>query len=103
MARDLPQELLELTTGARGPTGDWSISRSWAIEPPTADECDAAYIVRLTDKAGNAHDLVVEFEAPSALTSVGYAEEIARPFRSDGAPPSHVVVGLDGSVRADAC
>jgi len=84
----------------RGLAGDWSISRSWAIEPPTGAECDAAYLVRLTDTAGNEHDLVVEFAAPSVLTSVGYAEEIARPFRQDGAPPSHVIVDLEGNVRA---
>jgi hypothetical protein len=82
------------------PAGDWAISRSWAIEPPSEGECDAAYIVRLTDTAGNGHDLVVEFVAPSVLTSVGYAEEIARPFRRESAPPSHVIVDRKGNVRA---
>ena len=61
---------------SRPPRG-WSISRSWAITPPSGEAYDAAYIVRLTHDDGAVHDLVVEFEAASALASVGYAEEIA--------------------------
>jgi len=80
----------------------WSIKRSWAIEPPTGAQYDSAYIVRLADTAGNEHDLVIEFEAPSVLTSVGFAEEIARRFRSDGDPPLHVFVDPERNVRVVA-
>jgi hypothetical protein len=77
----------------------WSISKSWAIEPPTGDRYDAAYIVRLEDEAGSTHDLVVEFEAPSALTCVGYADEIAHRFWRDAEPPTHVRVDVKRRVR----
>lgn len=78
----------------------WSISKTWAIEPPTGDRYDAAYIVRMEDDAGSVHDLVVEFEAPSALACVGYAEEIARRFWRDAEPPIHVQVDVKRRVRA---
>ena len=85
------------------PQAGWAISKSWPVEPPTGAGYDAAYIVRLTDEAGATHDLVVEFAAPSTLTSVGYAEEIARRFRDRAEPPAHVVVDTEGAVRvADA-
>jgi hypothetical protein len=80
----------------------WSITRSWPIEPPTGNGYDAAYIVRLTDAAGSTHDLVVEFAAPSSLTSVGYAEEIARRFRAGTELPAHVVVDTQRVVRVVA-
>jgi hypothetical protein len=77
----------------------WSITKSWPVEPPTGAGYDAAYIVRLSDAAGATRDLVVEFAAPSTLTSVGYAEEIARRFRSQVDPPAHVVVDTSRDVR----
>lgn len=82
---------------------DWSISRSWAITPPTGDGYDAAYVVRLTDGTRAAtHDLVVEYAAPSAVASVGYAEEIARRFLRQNDLPSHVIVDLQRAVRVVA-
>lgn len=78
---------------------DWAITKSWAIEPPTGAACDAAYIVRLTDGAGSTHDLTVEFETPSAVASIGYAEEIARRFRRQGELPLHVILDTQRSVR----
>ena len=80
----------------------WLITRSWPIEPPTGVGYDAAYIVRLTDAAGATHDLVVEFAAPSSLTSVGYAEEIARRFRAGVELPAHVIVDTQRVVRVVA-
>jgi hypothetical protein len=46
-----------------------------------------------------ARDVVVEFTAPSSLTSVGYAEEIARPFLANPEPPRHLIVEVSGAVR----
>ena len=77
----------------------WAISKSWAIEPPTGAGCDAAYIVRLTDQEGETHDLIVEFAAPSAVASVGYAEEVARRFRQQTDVPVHVMVDTERAVR----
>ena len=78
---------------------DWRITRSWAIEPPSGDGFDAAYIVRLMQPDETLHELVVEFAAPSALASVGYAEEIARRFQREAEPPERVVVDLDRNVQ----
>ena len=84
---------------ASRPAKGWAISKSWAIDPPTGANYDAAYTVRLTHDDGSTHDLVVEFEAPSALASVGYAEEITRTLLRAGAPPNHVVIDTDRTVR----
>jgi hypothetical protein len=54
---------------------------------------------RLTHDDGAVHDLVVEFEAPSALASVGYAEEIARSFLRTADTPRHVIVDIRRDVR----
>jgi hypothetical protein len=78
---------------------DWSISKSWAIEPPTGTGYDAAYIVRLNREPGLSHDLIVEFAAPSVLASIGYAEEIARRFLHESELPSHVIVDVQRAVR----
>ena len=78
---------------------EWSISKTWAIEPPTGTGYDAAYVVRLSDKAGSTHDLVVEFAAPSALACVGYANEIAQRFRREGDLPAHVIVDVQRTAR----
>jgi hypothetical protein len=78
---------------------NWTISRSWPIEPPTGPAYDAAYIVRLTDGLGATRDMVVEFEAPSAVASVGYAEEISRRFRDRLELPEHVIVDVQRAVR----
>ena len=78
---------------------DWRITRSWAIEPPSGGGFDAAYIVRLMQPDETLHELVVEFAAPSALASVGYAEEIARRFQREDEPPEHVVVDLERNVQ----
>jgi hypothetical protein len=77
----------------------WSISKSWAITPPTETACDAAYIVRCVHSNESIHDLIVEFEAPSAVASIGYAEEIARRFLRTGDPPRHVIVDTQGDAR----
>lgn len=60
----------------------WSVSRFHAIAPPSNGDFDAAYLVRLS-RGSTLRDVVVEFAAPSAVTSVGYAEEVARPFQRD--------------------
>ncbi len=85
---------------ATRPVTGWSITKTWAVAPPTGTEYDAAYTVRLTDTASGAtHDLVVEYAAPSALASIGYAEEIARRFLGQSDLPAHVVVDTQRAVR----
>ena len=77
----------------------WLISKSWPIEPPSGAGHDSAYVVRLVDDTEETRDLIVEFAAPSSLTSVGYAEEIARKVRDRTELPIHVIVDTDGLCR----
>jgi hypothetical protein len=44
-------------------------------------------------------EVVIEFAAPSSLTSVGYAEEVARRFLREEEPPPYVVISVDGDVE----
>jgi hypothetical protein len=76
----------------------WSVDRSQAIAPPSEGDFDAAYLVRLS-RGSTLREVVVEFAAPSAVTSVGYAEEVARRFQGDAELPQHLIVERDGSVR----
>jgi hypothetical protein len=76
----------------------WLIDRSRAIAPPSDGDFDAAYLVSLS-RGSALRKVVVEFAAPSAVTSVGYAEEVARRFQGDEDLPQHVIVERDGSVR----
>ena len=78
---------------------NWSVAKTWAIEPPSGAGYDAAYIVRLKDGSGATREMVVEFEAPSAVASVGYAEEIFRRFRQQDELPPHVIVDVQRRVR----
>jgi hypothetical protein len=76
----------------------WLVSRSHAIPPRSDGDFDAAYLVLLS-RGSTLREVVVEFAAPSAVTSVGYAEEVARPFQRDDEPPQHLIVECDGQVR----
>lgn len=76
----------------------WLIDRSRAISPPSGGKYDAAYLVKLS-RGPALREVVVEFAAPSAVASGGYAEEVARRFQRDSELPQHVVLECDGSVR----
>jgi hypothetical protein len=75
----------------------WSIVKSSAV-PPRSQAVDSAYRVKVA-RGATTRDVVVEFTAPSSLTSVGYAEEITRPYLSSSEPPQHLVVDIGGAVR----
>jgi len=75
----------------------WSIVKSSAV-PPRSYTVDSAYRVRVA-RGPATRDVVVEFTAPSSLTSVGYAEEVTRPYLSSAEPPQHLVVDVGGVVR----
>lgn len=66
--------------------------------PPLSSTADSAYRVRVAC-GSSTRDVVVEFTSPSSLTSVGYAEEVTRPFLENDEPPQHLVVSVDGDVR----
>jgi hypothetical protein len=75
----------------------WLIGQVSAVSPTLGSAFDAAYRVKLSCGT-TTRELVVEFAAPSAVASSGYAEEIARRFLSDEVPPQHVVVEIGGGL-----
>jgi hypothetical protein len=76
----------------------WNVDRVTPISPVDFDLCDAAYLLRLTCGEETA-ETIVEFAAPSAVASGGYAEEKLSAYLSDDEPPQHIVVERDGGVR----
>jgi hypothetical protein len=42
---------------------------------------------------------MVEFVAPAAVASIGYAREVLAPFLADPELPERLIVSRDGSVR----
>jgi hypothetical protein len=75
----------------------WSIVKSSAV-PPRSATVDSAYRVKV-ERGQASRDIVVEFTAPSSLTSVGYAEEVTRRFLSSTEPPQHLLVDVGGDVQ----
>jgi len=76
----------------------WQVDRVTAIAPVDFDECDSAYLLRL-EGGGESRECIVEFEAPSAVASSGYAEEALRTYLDDQEPPQQLVVMKSGGVR----
>jgi hypothetical protein len=81
--------------------GDWLIAKSAAVAPPQGSTFDAAYLVRVARGAAT-RDVIVEFADPAAVASIGYAEEVTRPFLCDLEPPRHLVVDQAGAVRVQS-
>ena len=77
---------------------NWVIRSVGAVSPTNADDCDAAYLLKVAYGDEEA-EVVVEFAAPSSVASGGYAEEVVRKFLADDEPPQRVLVERDGSVR----
>ena len=75
----------------------WLIVKSSAV-PPLSHAVDSAYRVKVA-RGETVRDVVVEFTAPSSLTSIGYAEEVTRPYLEGSEPPQHLVVDVGGAVR----
>jgi hypothetical protein len=76
---------------------NWTITKSSAV-PPRSANVDSAYCVKVA-RGEASRDVVVEFLAPSSLTSIGYAEEITRPYLAGSEPPQHLVVDVSGTVQ----
>ena len=77
---------------------NWEIKSVSAVSPTAGTDSDAAYLLKVAYGDEQA-EVVVEFAAPSAVASGGYAEEVVRKFLADDEPPQRVVVERDGSVR----
>lgn len=81
-----------------GPMENWEIQRVVAVSPSDGSDCDAAYLLKVAYGEESA-EVVVEFAAPSAVASGGYAQEVVGKFLADDEPPQRLVVERDGSVR----
>lgn len=80
-----------------GALASWSIVKSAAV-PPLSYTVDSAYQVQVA--CGELRrNVVVEFTAPSSLTSVGYAEEVTRPYLANTEPPRRLAVDVGGEVH----
>lgn len=75
----------------------WIVDDTRPVEPTGAD-CDSSYLLKLSRGEQRAQSMV-EFSAPSALTSIGYAREALAPFLGDEELPLRLVVGCDGKVQ----
>lgn len=76
----------------------WNVDETRAIEPTPKSKCDASYLLKLSRGERKARS-IVEFSAPSAVASNGYAREALMPYLGDEDLPSRLVVGCDGTVR----
>jgi hypothetical protein len=76
----------------------WLVDRVVAVAPSSEVDFDAAYLLKVS-YGSTTRDVLVEFAAPSAVASGGYAEEVTRAFLRDEEPPQRIVVERDGTVR----
>jgi hypothetical protein len=83
------------------PLPRWIIDDTRAVEPTPGADCDASYMLKLSRGEERARAMV-EFAAPSAVASNGYAREVLGPFLGDDELPQRLIVSRDGSVRVAA-
>jgi hypothetical protein len=75
----------------------WIVDDTRPVEPTDAG-CDSSYLLKLSRGDERAQSMV-EFSAPSALTSIGYAREALAPFLGDEELPLRLIVSRDGKVQ----
>jgi hypothetical protein len=75
----------------------WIVDDTRPVEP-TGVDCDSSYLLKLSRGDRKAQSMV-EFSAPSALTSIGYAREALAPFLGDDELPLRLIVNRDGTVQ----
>jgi hypothetical protein len=76
----------------------WSIDDGRAVEPTFDAGCDSSYLIKLSRGDERTRSLV-EFTAPSTLTSLGIAGQALRPYLGDDEVPERLIVGCDGKSR----
>jgi len=76
----------------------WTVEDTRAVAGTPGADCDASYLLKLSRGEDRAESMV-EFAAPSAVASGGYAQEALAPFLRDDVPPHRLVVEVDGTVR----
>ena len=78
-------------------TEKWIVDDTRPVEP-TGTDCDSSYLLKLSRGEERAQSMV-EFSAPSSLTSIGYAREALAPFLGDDELPLRLIVSRDGTVQ----
>ncbi|MGH3003013.1 MAG: hypothetical protein ACRDM1_10220, partial [Gaiellaceae bacterium] len=76
----------------------WTVDGVCAVDPTAGSGCDASYLLKLSSGDERAQAMV-EFAAPAAVASGGYAEEVLSRFLDDDEPPQRLVVEQGGEVR----
>jgi hypothetical protein len=76
----------------------WVVDDTSAVEPTPGADCDASYLVKLSRGEQRARSKV-EFAAPSAVASNGWARDALAPFLGDDQPPQRLIVAQDGTVK----
>jgi hypothetical protein len=76
----------------------WIVADGRAVEPTVGADCDSSYLIKLTRGEESARALV-EFLAPSTLTSLGIARQALTPYLADDEVPQRVIVDRDGNGR----
>lgn len=77
--------------------GKWSVDDGGAVEPTLGSGCDSSYLLKLSRGEERARSLV-EFTAPSSVTSFGIARQALAPYLGDDELPQRLIVGRDGKV-----
>ena len=76
----------------------WGVDEGRAVEPTPGSGCDSSYLLKLSRGEERARSLV-EFVAPSSLTSLGFARQALAPYLGDDELPQRLIVGRDGKSR----
>jgi len=79
----------------------WIVDDTRPVEPTPGADCDSSYLLKLS-RGEQRTQAKVEFAAPSALTSIGYAREALAPYLGDEELPERLIVGRDGKVQVTA-
>jgi hypothetical protein len=93
---------IEATGGALGlpweGMSNWTVTEARAVEPTVGADCDSSYLLKLSRGDERASSMV-EFTAPSTLTSIAFAREVLIPFLGADDPPRRLIVARDGTAR----
>lgn len=78
--------------------GKWCVDDGRAVEPTPGAGCDSSYLLTLSRGEQRAQTLV-EYLAPSTLTSVGIARQVLTAYLHDAELPKRLIVDCDGKTQ----
>ena len=73
----------------------WCFDDGRAVEPTLGAGCDSSYLLKLSRGEQRAQALI-EYLAPSTLTSVGIARQALTAYLRDAELPQRLIIGYDG-------